>query len=104
MGFQPGAAADYLAIAVNLRRSTLLKLSGMELLLDHVLRKPRLPKTVAPRRERNVVISDGPAERLGEDARIVVQIGQFRPCEIKYGADLWSKVTDEYDMSDAAGG
>ena len=34
---------------------------------DDVLRKPRLPKAFAPRRERHVAISDGPAERLGED-------------------------------------
>src|SRR5271166_3786677 len=35
---------------------------------DDVLRKPRLPKAFAPRREWNVAISDGPAERLGERA------------------------------------
>src|SRR5882757_9340433 len=33
---------------------------------DDVLGKPRLPKAVAPRREWDVAISDGPAERLGE--------------------------------------
>src|SRR5262249_59075356 len=49
---------------------------------DKVLRKPRLPKAFAPRREWDVAISDGPAERLGEDARIVVQIGRFRPRQI----------------------
>ena len=43
-------------------------------MVDEVLRKSRLPKAIAPRRERDVAISDGPAERLGEDARIVVQI------------------------------
>jgi hypothetical protein len=41
---------------------------------DDVLRKPRLPKAFAPRRAWDVAISDGPAERLGEDARMVVQI------------------------------
>ena len=49
---------------------------------DDVLRIPRLPKAFAPRREWDVAISDGPAERLGEDARIVVQIGRFRPRQI----------------------
>jgi hypothetical protein len=39
---------------------------------DEVLRKPRLPEAFAPRREWDIAISDGPAERLGEDARIVV--------------------------------
>src|ERR1700719_4115046 len=49
---------------------------------DEVFRKPRLPKAFAPRREWDVAISDGPAKRLGEDARIVVQIGRFRPRQI----------------------
>ncbi len=49
---------------------------------DDVFRIPRLPKAFAPRREWNVAISDGPAERLGEDARIMVQIGRFRPRQI----------------------
>src|SRR5260221_12812149 len=43
---------------------------------DDVFRKPQLPKAFAPRREWDVAISDGPAERLREDARIVVQIGR----------------------------
>src|SRR6516164_3658909 len=41
-------------------------------MLDDVFRKLRLPKAFAPRRECDVAISDGPAERLREDARIVV--------------------------------
>src|SRR5882757_5043337 len=36
---------------------------------DDVLRKPRLPKVFAPRREWDVAISNGPAQRLGENAR-----------------------------------
>src|ERR1700738_170614 len=32
---------------------------------DEVLGKPRLPKAFAPRREGDVAISDGAAERLG---------------------------------------
>src|SRR6478736_6223007 len=43
---------------------------GREMAYD-VLRKPRLSKAFAPRREWDVAISDGPAERLGENARIV---------------------------------
>jgi hypothetical protein len=43
---------------------------------DEVLGKPRLLKAFAPRREWDVAISDGSAERLGEDARIVVQVGR----------------------------
>src|SRR5262249_24579817 len=49
---------------------------------DDVFRKPRLTKAFAPRREWDVAISDGPAERLGEDARKVIQIGRFRPRQI----------------------
>src|SRR5260370_8062250 len=49
---------------------------------DQVLRKPRLPKAFAPRREWDVAISDGPAERLGEGARIVVQVALFLPPHI----------------------
>src|SRR5258708_17814640 len=37
---------------------------------DDVLRKPRLPKAFAPRREGNVAISDGAGEDLGENALI----------------------------------
>ncbi len=36
---------------------------------DEVLGKSRLPKAFAPRRERDIAISDRPAERLGEDER-----------------------------------
>ena len=44
---------------------------------DDVFRVPCLTKAFAPRREWDVAISDRPAERLGEDARIVVQVGRF---------------------------
>src|SRR5262249_46662785 len=46
---------------------------------DDVFRKPHLTKAFAPHWEWYVAISDGPAERLGEDTRIVVQISRFRP-------------------------
>ena len=46
---------------------------------DDVLRKSHLPKAFAPCREWDVALPDGPAERLGEGARIVVQVGRFRP-------------------------
>src|ERR1700680_2370199 len=45
---------------------------------DDVFRQPHLTKAFAPRWEWDVAVSDGPAERLGEDTRIVVQIGRFR--------------------------
>src|SRR5262245_43242874 len=56
---------------------------------DKVLRKKtRLPKASAPRREWGIAISDRPAERLGEDARIVVQVGRFRPGQIVDLSDM----------------
>ena len=63
---------------------------------DEVFRKPRLPKTVAPRWERNVVISDGPAERLGEDARIVVQISRFQARQIVDLSDMRCGVVEDH--------
>ena len=64
-------------------------------MVDDVLRKPRLPKTFAPRRERDIAISDGPAERLGEDARIVVQIGRFRARQIVDLSDMRCGVVED---------
>src|ERR1700680_579533 len=66
-----------------------IQLSHGREMADDVLRKPRLSKDFAPRRERDVAISDGPAERLGENARIVVQIGGFRPRQIVDLSDMW---------------
>src|ERR1700674_1893598 len=63
---------------------------------DEVLRKPRLPKAFAPRREWDVAISDGPAERLGEDARIVVQVGRFRPGQIVDLSDMRCGVVEDH--------
>ena len=62
---------------------------------DDVRRKPRLPKAFAPRREWYVAISDGPAECLGENARIVVQIGRFRPCQIVDLSDMRRGVVED---------
>src|ERR1700730_13223932 len=62
---------------------------------DDVLRIPRLTKAFAPRRAGDVAISDGPAERLGEDARIVVQIGRFRPRQVVDLSDMRSGVLED---------
>ena len=48
------------------------------------MRKPRRPPTLTL--VPTIMSAVKPSRKLG-----------------KYGADLWSKVTDEYDMSDAAG-
>src|ERR1700674_483521 len=63
---------------------------------DDVLRIPRLPKDFAPRRERDVAIPDGPAERLGEDARIVVHVGRFRPGQIVDLSDMRCGVVEDH--------
>src|ERR1700688_1529596 len=62
---------------------------------DDMLRKPGLPKAFAPRRERDVAISDGPAERLGENARIVIQIGGFRPRQVVDLSDMGYGVVED---------
>src|SRR5215468_7054005 len=63
---------------------------------DNVFRKPRLTKALAPCLEWEVAISDGPAERLGEDARIVVQIGRFRPRQIVDLSDMGCGVVEDH--------
>src|SRR5262249_24006131 len=63
---------------------------------DDVLRKPRLPKAFAPGRKWDVAISDGPSERLGEDASIVVQIGRFRPRQIVDLSDMRCRVVEDH--------
>jgi NAD(P)-dependent dehydrogenase (short-subunit alcohol dehydrogenase family) len=47
-----------------------------------MLRQARRPKFFAPLGSWRVAIADCPAERLGEDARVVVQVGRFRPGQI----------------------
>src|SRR5215813_10710146 len=62
---------------------------------DDVFRKPHLTKAFAPRREWDVAVSNGPAERLGEDTRIVVQIGRFRPRQIVDLSDMRCGVVED---------
>src|SRR5262249_39423916 len=63
---------------------------------EEVLRKPRLPEAFAPRRSWDVAIRGGPAERLGEDARIVVKIGRFRPRQIVNLSDMPCGVVEDH--------
>ena len=62
---------------------------------DDEFRKPHLTKAFAPRREWDVAISDGPAERLGEDTRIVIQIGRFRARQIVDLSDMRCGVVED---------
>jgi hypothetical protein len=63
---------------------------------DEMLRKPRLSKAFAPRREWDVAISDGPTERFGENARIVVHVGRFRPGQIVDLSDMRCGVVEDH--------
>src|SRR6516225_6623435 len=63
---------------------------------EDVFRKPHLTKAFAPRREWDVAISNGPAKRLGEDTRIVVQIGRFRPGQIVDLSDMRCGVVEDH--------
>src|SRR3984893_2603683 len=63
---------------------------------DDMFRIPCLTKAFAPRREWDVAISDGPAERLGEDARIVVQVGRFRPGQIVDLSDMRCGIVEDH--------
>ena len=62
---------------------------------DDVLGKPHRPKAFAPRREWDVAISDGPAEGLRERARIVVQVGRFRPRQIVDLSDMRCGIVED---------
>ena len=46
--------------------------------VDDMLRQARGPQFFTPLGSWRVAIADRPAERLGEDARIVVQVGRFQ--------------------------
>ena len=63
---------------------------------DDVLGISHLTKAFAPRREPDVAISDGPAERLGENARIVLQVGRSRSGEIVDLSDLRHGIVEDY--------
>ena len=53
-----------------------------------VRRHARPQKLFAPARERHVAIADRPAQRLGQHARVVLQIGQFKAGQIVDLADV----------------
>ena len=50
--------------------------------VDDLLRHARRPQFFTPLGSWRVAIADCPAERLGEYARVVVQVGRFRPGQI----------------------
>jgi hypothetical protein len=64
-----------------------------------MLRQARRPKLFAPLGSRRVAITDGPAERLGEDVRIVVQVGRFRPGQIVDVTDVRRRVVEDRRIS-----
>ena len=50
--------------------------------VDDLLRQARRPQFFTPLGSWRVAIADCPAERFGEYARVVVQVGRFRPGQI----------------------
>jgi NAD(P)H-binding len=75
--------------------SLLVELGHHREVVDDVLRQARRPKLFAPLGSRRVAIADRPAERLGEDARIVVQVGRFRPGQIVDVTDVRRRVVED---------
>ena len=63
--------------------------------VDDMLRQARRQKFFAPLGNWRVAIADRPAERLGEDARIVVQVGRFRPGQIVDVTDVRRRVVED---------
>ena len=60
----------------------LVELGHHREVVDDMVRQARRAKLFAPLGSRRVTIADRPAKRLGEDARIVVQVGRLRPGQI----------------------
>jgi hypothetical protein len=60
-----------------------------------MLRQPRRPEFFAPLGSWRVAIADRPAERLGEDARVVVQVGRSRPGQIVDVTDVRCRVVED---------
>ena len=63
--------------------------------VDHMLRQARRSKLFAPLGSRHVAIADRPAECLGEDARIVVQVGRLRTGQIVDVTDVRRRVVED---------
>src|SRR5215813_14281892 len=63
--------------------------------VDDMLRQARRPKFFAPLGSWRVAIADRPAERLGEDARVVVHVGRFRSGEIVDVTDMRRRVVED---------
>jgi hypothetical protein len=64
-------------------------------MVDDMLRQARRPKFFTPLGSWHVAIADCPAERLGEDARVVVQVGRFRPGQIVDVTDVRRRVIED---------
>jgi len=63
--------------------------------VDDMLRQARRLKLFAPLGSWRVAIADRPAERLGEDARVVIQVGRFRPGQIIDVTDVRRRIVEE---------
>ena len=73
----------------------LVEFSHHREVVDDMLRQACRPKFFALLGGWRVAIADRPAERLGEDARVVVQIGRFRPGQIVDVTDVRRRVVED---------
>jgi hypothetical protein len=73
----------------------LVELGHHREVVDDMLRQARRPKLFGPLGSRRVAIADRPAECLGEDARIVVQVGRYRSGQIVDVTDVWRRVVED---------
>jgi hypothetical protein len=64
--------------------------------VDDVRWHPGLTKPINPPGERHVTIADGPAERLGKGARVVVQIGRLESGQIVNTTDVRGGVVEDH--------
>ena len=63
--------------------------------VDGMLRQACRPKFFAPLGSWCVAIADRPAERLGEDPRVMVQVGRFRSGQIVDVTNVRRRVVDD---------
>src|SRR6478609_5090657 len=80
---EPGQVVGHMVVAALLAQ---LRHHGE--VLDDVRRHARPQKLFAPAGEWHVAIADRPTQRLGEHARVVLQIGRFKAGQIVDLADV----------------
>ena len=75
--------------------SLLVELGHHREVVDDMLGQARDPKFFAPLGGGRVAIADRPAEHFGEDTRIVVEVGRYRPGQIVDVTDVRRRVVED---------